>query len=199
MEPIAPVAKIFAWGPGATSLAAIALGFGFGFFLEKAGFGNAKTLAGQWYGYNFAVLRVMFTAIVVAMLGLFGLSAAGVVNLDLVYINDTFIWGQLVGGVIFGFGFVIGQYCPGTAICSAATGKLDGVLFLGGFFAGVLAFTYGFGPLEKLYQAGSKGRVLLPQFLHIPTGVVVFAVVLMAVGAFVFTHWLDKKLGNNKV
>jgi hypothetical protein len=98
--------------------------------------------------------------------------------------------------VIFGFGFVIGQYCPGTAICSAATGKLDGVLFLGGFFLGVLAFTFGFGPLEELYGAGSLGRVLLPQALSLPTGVVVFAVVLMAVGAFAFTHWLDKKLGN---
>lgn len=196
MEPIAPLAKIFSFSPGAVSLIAVALGFGFGFFLEKAGFGNAKTLAGQWYGYNFAVLRVMFTAIVVAMLGLFGLSAAGVVNLDLVYINDTFLWGQLIGGVIFGFGFVIGQYCPGTAICSAATGKLDGVLFLGGFFLGVLAFTFGFGPLEKLYEAGSKGRVLLPEFLKIPTGVVVIAVCAMAVGAFAFTHFLDRKLGN---
>ncbi len=196
MEAIAPVAKIFEWSPALVSLTAVALGFGFGFFLEKAGFGNARTLAGQWYGYNFAVLRVMFTAIVVAMLGLFGLSTLGVVNLDLVYINDTFIWGQLVGGVIFGFGFVIGQYCPGTAICSAATGKLDGVLFLGGFFLGVLVFTVGFGPLETLYEAGSKGRVLLPQYLGIPTGVVVLAVVVMAVGAFAFTHYLDKKLGN---
>ncbi len=144
MDALAPVSKVQEWAPSTVALVALLLGGGFGFFLEKAGFGNARTLAGQWYGYNFAVLRVMFTAIVVAMLGLFGLTAAGVVDFSQVYVNETYLWPQLVGGLIFGFGFVIGQYCPGTAVVACATGKLDAMAFLGGFFAGIVGFTLAF-------------------------------------------------------
>jgi hypothetical protein len=196
MDPVAPVAKVFEWGPNTLAAWGALLGIGFGFFLEKAGFGSAKTLAGQWYGYNFAVLRVMFTAIVVAMLGLFGLHYAGLMDLDLLYVNDTFVLPQAIGGLIFGFGFVLGEYCPGTAIVSCATGKYDAMVFLGGFFLCVVLFTLGYPAVEGLYNATSMGRVLLPGFLHVPAGVVVLAVVLMALGAFALTHVLDKKLGN---
>ena len=196
MHPLAPMAKVFEWAPSTIALVAALLGIGFGFFLEKAGFGSAKTLAGQWYGYNFAVLRVMFTAIVVAMLGLFGLSALGVVDFELVYVNDTFLLPQLVGGLIFGFGFVIGQYCPGTAIVACATGKYDAMTFLGGFFVGVALFALGFPLLERFYGMSSMGRVTLPEYFHLSAGWVVLGVVLMALGAFAFTHFLDRKLGN---
>lgn len=196
MDALAPVSKIQEWAPSTVTLAALALGGGFGFFLEKAGFGNARTLAGQWYGYNFAVLRVMFTAIVVAMLGLFGLSAAGVVDFAQVYVNETYLWPQLVGGLIFGFGFVIGQYCPGTAVVACATGKIDAMAFLGGFFVGIVGFVFAFPGFARFYDSGSMGRALLPEALHLPLGVVVLAVVAMALGAFAFTHYLDKRLGN---
>jgi uncharacterized membrane protein YedE/YeeE len=138
----------------------------------------------------------MFSAVVTAMLGLFGLAYAGVVNLDLVYVNETFLWPQIVGGVIFGFGFVIGQFCPGTAFVGAATGKLDAMAYLGGFFAGIVLFAFGFPLVARFYESSSMGRVLLPDWLHVPAGVVVLAVVLVAVGAFVLTHVLDRKLGN---
>lgn len=196
MEPIAPLSKVFEWSPSATVAAAVLLGIGFGFFLEKAGFGNAKTLAGQWYGYNFAVLRVMFTAILVAMVGLFGLRYLGVVDFNQVYVNETFLWPQLVGGVIFGFGFVIGQYCPGTAIVACATGKYDAMAFMGGFFAGIVGFMFAFPLFSRFYNTGNMGRVLLPDALHIPAGFVVLAVVVIALGAFALTHVLDKKLHN---
>jgi uncharacterized protein len=196
MEPFAPIAKIFEWGPSATVLAAVLLGVGFGFFLEKAGFGNARTLAGQWYGYNFAVLRVMFPAIVVAMLGLFGLYYLGLVDLSLVFINETFLWPQLVGGLVFGFGFAIGQYCPGTAIVACSTGKLDALAYLGGFFAGLVLFFVSFPAVERFYNSGARGRVLLSDVIPLPAGVIALAVVIMALGAFAFTHYLDRRIGN---
>jgi uncharacterized membrane protein YedE/YeeE len=198
MEPIAPFSKVFDWSQPAVAATAVLLGVGFGFFLEKAGFGNAKTLAGQWYGYNFAVLRVMFTAIVVAMVGLFGLHYAGLLDLGQVYVNETFLWPQLVGGLIFGFGFVIGEYCPGTAIVACATGKYDAMAFMGGFFGGLVLFFFGFPLVEGFYSVSSMGRVLLPETLHLPGGVVVFLVVLMAMGAFALTHFLDRRFGNGR-
>lgn len=193
MEPLAPISKIAEWGPNTLIVAAGLLGLGFGFVLERAGFGNAKTLAGQWYGYNFAVLRVMFTAIVVAMVGLFGLVYLGVVDLAQVYVNETFLWPQLVGGLIFGMGFAVGQYCPGTAVVACATGKIDAMLFMGGFFLGLLAFFFAYEPMETFYLSGDLGRVLLPDALGIPAGVVVLLVVVMALGAFALTHVLDRK------
>ena len=193
MEPLAPISKIAEWGPNGLIVAAGLLGVGFGFVLERAGFGNAKTLAGQWYGYNFAVLRVMFTAIVVAMVGLFGLHYLGVVDLSLVYVNETFIWPQLVGGLIFGMGFAIGQYCPGTAVVACATGKIDAMVFMGGFFLGLILFFFSYDGLEKFYLSGDMGRVLVPDWLGIPAGVVVFLVVAIALGAFALTHVLDRR------
>jgi uncharacterized membrane protein YedE/YeeE len=194
MEPLAPVSKIAEWGPTGLIVAAALLGVGFGFVLERAGFGNAKTLAGQWYGTNFAVLRVMFTAIVVAMLGLFGLVALGVVDLAQVYVNDTFLWPQLVGGLVFGVGFGVGQYCPGTAVVASATGKLDGMVFLGGFFVGLLFFFFTYDGVEGFYLSGERGRVLLPDALGVNPGVVVLGVVVIALGAFALTHVIDRKL-----
>lgn len=196
MNAIAPLAKVMEWGSSAEVLAAVLLGFGFGFFLEKGGFGNSRVLAGQWYGYNFAVLRVMFTAVVTAMLGLFGLYYAGVVNLELVHINETFLWPQIVGGVIFGFGFVIGQFCPGTAFVGAVTGKIDAMVYVAGFLGGAILFGFGFPLFARFYESSKMGRVFLFDWLHVPAGIVVFAVVLMAVGAFTLTHWIDRKLGN---
>jgi len=196
MEPLAPLSKVMDWSAPTVAVVAMLLGVGFGVALEQAGFGNAKTLAGQWYGYNFAVLRVMFTAIVVAALGLFGLWYVGVVDLSQVYVNETFLWPQLVGGLIFGFGFVIGQYCPGTAVVACATGKFDAMAFMAGFFAGVVVFAFAFPLVEGFYNSGSMGRLLLPDALGVPAGVVVLGVVVMALGAFALTHVLDRKLGN---
>jgi hypothetical protein len=198
MEPLAPISKIHEWGPDGLVVAALLLGFGFGFILEKAGFGNARTLAGQWYGYDFAVLRVMFTAIVVAALGLFGLASAGVVDLGQVYVNETFLLPQIAGGLIFGFGFVIGEYCPGTALVGCATGKVDAMVYLAGFFAGLVGFFFVFPLLEGFYDSSSMGRVLLPEVLGVPAGVVVLGVVLMALGAFALTHVIARRLARSR-
>jgi len=196
MEPLAPIAKIADWGSVPTIAAAALLGVAFGFVLERAGFGNARTLAGQWYGYNFAVLRVMFTAIVVAMLGLFGLGALGVVDVSRVQLNETFLVPQIVGGLVFGFGFVIGQYCPGTAVVAGATGRIDALVFLGGFFVGIIAFFFAYPALAGFYNSTGMGKVTLMDGLGLPLPVVVVAVVLMALGGFAVTHVLDKRFGN---
>ena len=199
MEPIAPFAKIAEWGHTPTIAMAALLGVGFGFMLERAGFGSARTLAGQWYGYNFAVLRVMFTAIVVAMLGLFGLQAVGFIDLGKVQLNETFLWPQIVGGLVFGVGFAVGQYCPGTAVVACSTGRVDALSFLIGFFLGVVAFFFAFPAIQGFYEAGSMGKVMLPQALGLPVGVVVMAVVVMALGAFAVTHRIDKRMASKKL
>jgi uncharacterized membrane protein YedE/YeeE len=198
MDMITPVAKIFEWGDGTTGLLALFLGMGFGFFLEKAGFGSSKTIADFWYGRNFAVLRVMFSAIITAMLGLFAFHYLGWVNLEMVYINPTYLWPQIVGGVLFGFGFSVGSFCPGTAGAACATGKVDGWVFVAGFMVGVVIYGLVYPGIEGFANSGSMGRTLLSDTFALPIGVVVLIITVIGLGVFFLTHYLDRVFGNNK-
>jgi hypothetical protein len=98
-----------AGGIGAIAIYLV-IGLGFGFALERAGFGNSRKLAAQFYLYDMTVLKVMFTAIVVAMLLLFWASALMRLDLDRVFVNPTYLWSGVLGGLVLGMGFVIGGY-----------------------------------------------------------------------------------------
>jgi len=181
---------------------AFVIGIGFGFALERGGFGNARILAAQFYFYNMRVLKVMFTAIVTAMLGVFYLSWIGWLDMSLIYLTDTYILPQIIGGLLLGIGFVIGGYCPGTSVVSASTGRYDGMVYLLGIFFGIFVFGEIFPLIENFYNSTPMGKVTLPQFLGLSHGLVVFLVVMMALGAFAAAEWsekvMTKKLGREK-
>lgn len=189
----APLYAMGAFGDEASLVIAFLLGIGFGFFLERAGFGSARKLVAQFYLTDLAVFKVMFTAIVTAMLGVTCLSWAGFLDLSLVYLVPTYWIAQVVGGVLFGVAFVVGGYCPGTSIAATATGKLDGLVFVLGFAAGTLGFALVFPLVKGLYTAGDLGTKTLPDVLGIPYGILVFGVVLLAVGGFVCATWVERK------
>jgi hypothetical protein len=163
---------------------AVLLGFGFGWVLERAGFGRSDNLAAIFYGRDFRVLRVMFTAIATAMVGLYALDLAGILPLPSIGILDTYTGGQFAGGLLFGAGFIVGGWCPGTSIVGFVSGKIDALLFVVGLVVGSLVFTLGADSFAALENAGAKGRVLLHEYLRVPSGVMVLAVALFAVGAF---------------
>ena len=112
------------------------IGFVFGFALFHAGFTDSRRIAWAFYFKDVGVPVVMFSAIVTGMLGLWGLSLIGVVDISKIYMLPTFLLPMAVGGLIFGVGMVIGGYCPGTAAAAIATGKLDGIVFIVGFLIG---------------------------------------------------------------
>ncbi|BDG06035.1 YeeE/YedE thiosulfate transporter family protein [Anaeromyxobacter oryzae] len=179
-----PLSLVLKFGHPAEMLVSVLVGMGFGFALERAGFGTARNLAAVFYGRDFRVLRVMFTAIVTAMLGLYGLDLLGILPLSSIGILDTFAGGQLVGGLLVGAGFIVGGYCPGTSIVAGVSGKIDALLFMGGILVGTAAYTLGADAFAPLASSGAKGRVLLHEWAHVSSGVMVFAVALFAVGAF---------------
>jgi uncharacterized membrane protein YedE/YeeE len=194
----APYFKFGFFNDEVSLIVAVLIGIGFGFFLERAGFGSARKLAAQFYFTDMAVLKVMFTAIVTAMVGLYYLSVIGFVDLSLVYINPTFLWPQVIGGLVLGVGFVIGGYCPGTSCVSAATGRYDGWVYLLGIVAGILSFGEVFPLVEKFYQSSAMGKVTLPQLLNLPYGFIVFLVSIMALAAFAAAEWGEKKMAEKK-
>jgi rhodanese-related sulfurtransferase len=167
------------------------IGFAFGYVLEISGFGNSKILAAQFYFKNLTVLKVMFTAIVTAMVLVFLSSAIGILDFNLVYVPETHLWPGIVGGLIMGVGFVVGGFCPGTSIVSAATLKVDGMVFIGGAAVGVWAFGESVQPFWNWWnQSGAYGRLTLMDVFNLSTGWVVLLVVLMAL----FMFWGSEKL-----
>ena len=172
------------------------IGFAFGFTLEMSGFGDSRKLAAQFYFTELTVLKVMFTAIVTAMILLFGAVSLGILNFSQVWVNPTYLWSGLLGGLIMGVGFIVGGFCPTTSLASASTGKIDGMLFMLGGFVGAFLF----GETEPLFtnwynNAGYYGRVTLDQVFNLPVGVVVLLVVLMALFMFWGAEQLERIVG----
>ena len=199
MDMNAPFYKFGLFGDDISLLIAVALGIGFGFFLERAGFGSARKLAAQFYLTDLTVFKVMFTAIVTAMLGLFWLAWLGIVDLSLVHVDATYIIPQILGGIIFGIGFVTGGYCPGTACVAASTGKIDGIVHIVGMIAGIVIFGELFPRISEFYYSTPMGEAILPHYFHLPYGVLVFCIVIVALAGFAAAEWIEKKSASNNI
>ena len=193
-----PYFKFDYFGADTGLVFAFIIGIGFGFFLERAGFGTAKKLAAQFYFKDLTVFKVMFTAIVTAMLGVYFLSVFGLMDITMVNIIDTYIVPQIVGGLLLGFGFVIGGYCPGTSVVACSTGKIDGMFFIGGVFLGTFVYGEVYPLIQGFANSTPMGKVLMPTYFNIPYGILVFTVVLMALGGFAAAEWAEKKFGYKK-
>lgn len=195
----APFYKFGLFNDDVSLIIAFGIGIGFGFFLERAGFGSAKKLAAQFYFRDMSVLKVMFSAILTAMLGLFYLNWIGFIDLNLVYKGDTYLLPQIAGGLLLGIGFVVGGYCPGTSCVAVSTGRIDGIIYLVGVMAGIFFFGEFFPFLSGFFYSTNMGEITLPQLINMPYGLIVFLVVLMAIGAFAGAEWLERKFGIKKV
>jgi uncharacterized membrane protein YedE/YeeE len=178
------------WGALAV---AFAVGLGFGWFLERSGLGSAPKLMGQFHLTDLAVFKVMFSAIVTAMLGLFFLSRLGIVDLSRVYVPETFVAPQLAGGVLFGAGMALAGLCPGTSCVAAATGRVDGVAVAGGFFAGVLATGLALPSFARFYGSGARGTLTLDATLGTSAGRVILIVVACALAGFIAADRIERR------
>lgn len=186
-----PVSVVLNFSRPVEMMLAVAIGFGFGFVLERAGFGRADNLAAIFYGRDFRVMRVMFTAIVTAMIGVYFLDLIGVLPIGTIGVLDTYLLPQLIGGLLLGAGFIIGGYCPGTSIVAAGSGKFDAMLFLGGLVVGSAVFTLGFESFKPLQNATAMGRMLIHEYFNIPSSFVVLGVALFAVGSFAMVRKIE--------
>ena len=178
-------------------IVALIIGILFGAILEQAGFSTSKKLVGLFYGYDFTVLRVFFTAGIVAMIGVMGLEHYGLIDINLVYVNPTFLWSAIIGGLIMGLGFVVGGFCPGTSVCAAAIGKIDAMIFIVGAFLGVIVFAEGYPIFEPLYKAVDLGSPRFFETLGMSQNIFAFIMVVMALASFWVASIVENKV--NKV
>jgi hypothetical protein len=178
-------------------IVAVLIGFAFGFTLERAGFGRAQKLVGQFYGTDMTVFKVMFGAIVTAMLGAVVLSGLGFMDLGAVAnaaTSATWLWPMIVGGLLLGAGFVVSGYCPGTSVVAAASGKLDGLATIAGVIAGTLVYgeLLAVDRFAAFTESGYLGQVYLYDLLRLPPAVVALLVAALAIGCFVGAERLER-------
>jgi len=186
---MSPFIEITNSSPLLSFITAVVIGIGFGFALEQAGFSSSRKLAGMFYGYDTTVLKVFFTAAIVAMLGTQFLQYFGMLDMKQVYINHYYVYASIVGGVIMGAGFVMGGFCPGTGISALSIGKIDALFYILGGAFGAFLFGEFYPSLEKLFLAGSRGPEKLSESLGMNDGVFIFLVIAAAIGMF----WLAEK------
>jgi uncharacterized membrane protein YedE/YeeE len=179
-------------GPEGFGLAAL-IGVLFGFWLERAGFGSSRKLAAIFYRRDFAVLKVMFTAIATAAIGVELLDAAGRIDAEAIHRPETNFGPQIAGGLIFGLGFVMGGWCPGTALVGLASGRLDALAFLAGAMGGSLAFMAAWPAIADFMTVGSRGVATLPGLAGIDGLTASVLVLALALASFAAARALQRR------
>ncbi len=179
------------------SIIAILIGIVFGFVLEASGFSSSRKLAGVFYGYDFAVLKVFFTAAVVALIGMYYMDYLGYVDVTQMYVHPTYLWGAIIGGVIMGLGFVTGGFCPGTSLCAVAIGKIDAIVYVLGIMIGVFIFSELFFLFQPLYEGSFLGNITLVDSLGVNPYWFIFIFTIIAIISFVISDIIRKR--NKKI
>ncbi len=173
---------------------AILIGIAFGYILEASGFSSSRKLAGVFYGYDFVVLKVFFTAALVAIIGILYMDYLGYLDFNLLYIHPTYLWGAIIGGIIMGLGFVSGGFCPGTSLCGVAIGKIDAWFFVGGIYIGIFSFSELYTLFEPLYNGAFDGHVTLMDTFGVNPYWFVFGFTILAIVSFYVADLVRKRV-----
>lgn len=162
---------------------AVVFGLAFGFLLQKGGVAKYQVLVGQLLLEDFTVIRVMGSAILVGMIGVLAMHRRGMVHL---HIKPTRYAANVIGGLVFGCGFALAGYCPGTGAAALGQGNYDAVAVIAGMIAGSYGFALASGWLSRTVNRwGERGELLLPHLLGISRDRVAVAVGLILLAALV--------------
>jgi uncharacterized protein len=173
---------------------ALLLGAGFGFTLEASGFSSSRKIMGTFFAYDFVVLRVFFTAAITAMTGIFYFDYMGWMDASMLYINPYYVMSAIIGGIIMGFGFALGGFCPGTSFTGVAIGKIDAMFFSGGLFIGVFIFSELYPLFQGLYNSQNMGGAKIYDLLGMKETVFGFLLIVAAIGMFYGATLVEKKV-----
>lgn len=188
-----PISSLITMPEWLDILIAILIGVGFGFALEQAGFSSSRKLAGMFYGYDTTVIKVFFTASIVALVGSQFLSYFGLLDLNQVFVNEFYVNASIVGGVIMGAGFIMGGFCPGTGLSALSIGKIDAMVFFAGGLTGAFLFAETYPLIQKLANSSYKGPVKINEVMGISPGLFSLLLIVAAVIMFWIAEVAEKK------
>jgi len=157
-------------------------GIAFGFLLQKGGVAAYNVVLGQLLLTDFTVVKVMLSAVLVGMIGIYALKAAGLVRL---HTKPGSLGATVIGGLIFGAGFALLGYCPGTAAVATGTGAPDALVGMAGIVLGAGIFARLYPALDRtILNRGTFPEGTIPEILGIRPWIVVALVAIMIVGIF---------------
>jgi hypothetical protein len=167
----------------------------FGYVLENAGFGSPCKLTAQFSLRDWSVFKVMFTAIVVAASGLYGLTLAGLLDAEAVFVPTSLVMAAAIGGVLVGAGFAVGGYCPGTSVVGLFSGRLDALVFIGGLLLGTWVFAGLYGPAIEAVMAMwevDSGDTFTDAW-GVPPWLLIGLLLAALVGVFKAGSWFERR------
>jgi hypothetical protein len=188
-----PISSLISMPEWLDLLIALLIGIGFGFSLEQAGFSSSRKLAGMFYGYDTTVIKVFFTAAIVALVGSQFLSFFGLLNLNLVFVNEFYVAASIVGGVIMGAGFIMGGFCPGTGLSAMSIGKIDAMVFFAGGLTGAFLFAETYPFIQNLANGYYKGPVRINEVMGMSRGLFTLLLITAAVAMFWIAELAEKR------
>jgi uncharacterized protein len=194
-----PLSLLFSMPEWLDLLIALLIGIGFGFSLEQAGFSSSRRLAGMFYGYDTTVIKVFFTAAIVALIGSQLLSFFGLLDLNLVFVNEFYVNASIVGGIIMGAGFIMGGFCPGTGLCALSIGKIDGMVFFAGGLTGAFLFAETYPLIQNLANGTYKGPIKINEVIGISPGLFIFLLIIAAVAMFWLAEIAEKRFARPNI
>ena len=166
----------------------LVFGLIFGFLLQKGGVAKFDILIGVLLLEEFTVVKVMLSAIVVGMAGVFALNRMGVLELK---IKDTALGSNILGGLIFGVGFGLLAYCPGTDAAAVGQGNLDALVGISGMVLGSYLFALASRFTDGTVSTwGNRGKLTLPQLVGLSPAVFVAIAAPVLIGVLVVLEFV---------
>lgn len=154
----------------------------FGFFLQKGRVLRYDKQIGVLRLKDMTIIKFMLSAVLTAMVGIYLLLQFGLVELD---IKSANLAANILGGLLFGMGWAIVGYCPGTSVGAVGEGRWDGIWAILGMLAGAMLFAEIYPFVSgTMWTWWNVGKVTLPQLLHVNQWVVVIAFVAGGLGLF---------------
>lgn len=194
-----PVSSLVAMPEWLDLIIAFFIGIGFGFSLEQAGFSSSRKLAGMFYGYDTTVIKVFFTAAIIALIGSQFLSFMGLLDLNLVFVNEFYVTSSIIGGIIMGAGFIMGGLCPGTGLSALSIGKIDAMVYVAGGFTGAFLFAETYPLIQNLANRSYKGPLKINEVLGISPGLFILLLIVVAVIMFWIGEAAEKRFARPEI
>jgi len=168
-------------------LLGLIFGMAFGFLLQKGGVAKYEVLIGMLLLRDFTVMKVILSAVLVGMIGIYAMHAAGLVKL---HIKPTRYGANTLGGLLFGIGFALAAYCPGTSAAALGQGNYDAVAVVLGMMAGSYLFAEASGWIARtINRWGDRGELTLDRWLGMSRAVFVPLMALVVVLVLVVVHF----------
>lgn len=160
----------------------------FGFFLQKGRVLRYDKQLGALRLIDMTIVKFMFSAVLVAMVGVYLLKDLGLVKLA---VKPTNLGGNIIGGLLFGIGWGLFGYCPGTAVGALGEGRWDTVWGILGMLSGAALFAELYPMLKaSVLTWGDFGKITLPQILGINHWIII---VIFVLGGILMFRWFEKK------